>query len=63
MASSVGFPARWLWSAYLAVQLRGQAAFPFRPLAAIEHERDRVTRTAQGKVRPIISLTKSHDVE
>ena len=105
MASSVALPVRWWWSVLLALQLRGQADFWFRPLAAIERQCDRrarniiayayrhvpyyrdtldrlklhpadfrgadvsldlafveaVPRTAQGKVRPILSaLEQAH---
>ncbi len=44
MASSVALPVRWWWSVLLALQLRGQADFSFRPLAAIERQRDRRAR-------------------
>lgn len=44
MASSVALPVRWWWSVLLALQLRGQADFPFKPLAVIEHQRDRRAR-------------------
>ncbi len=36
--------ARLYGSVYLAVHLRGQAGYPFRPLAAIERDRDRRVR-------------------
>ncbi|MBI5563602.1 MAG: phenylacetate--CoA ligase family protein [Chloroflexi bacterium] len=44
MTTSVGFLVRWWWSVFLAAQLRGQSAFPFKPLAVLERERDRRAR-------------------
>jgi phenylacetate-coenzyme A ligase PaaK-like adenylate-forming protein len=38
-------PSRLLWSAYLAYHLRGQARFPFKPLAAIQRVQGRRVRS------------------
>ncbi len=39
------WPSRLLWSAYLAYHLRGQAQFPFKPLAAIQRVQGRRVRS------------------
>ena len=38
------FMPRLFWSAYLAYHLRGQARYPFKPLAAVKRDRDRRVR-------------------